>query len=100
MITYTEAKRLIREWGAGSFRTRKFNIRKHYNRKHYNKHGQRVRAENIWQYLRKASAFRQEARGIASRVAGATAGVYRYRKQGRYIDLAPEGKIVSFGRIA
>lgn len=95
MITYTEAKGLVREWGTGSFRTRKLNIRKHYN-----KHRQRVEAEDIWQYLRKASAFRQEARGRAARVPGMTAGVHRYRKQGRYIDLAPEGKIISFGSIA
>ncbi len=95
MITYTEAKELVREWGTGSFRTRKLNIRKHYN-----KHGQRVKAGSVWQYLRKASAFRQEVRGKATRVTGTTAGVHRYHKQGRYIDLAPEGKIISFGSIA
>jgi hypothetical protein len=42
-------------------------------------------------------AFRDNLKGApSSPVEGTTDGVVRWRKNGRYIDLAPDGKIVSF----
>lgn len=66
---------------------------------HFNKHGAEVGAENIEQYLRKAVSFKQNLRGATkSSVAGATYGVIRYKKNGKYIDIAPDGTIISFGK--
>ena len=50
------------------------------------------------QYLRMADAFSRNLFG-AQRfpVDGFTPGVTRYVKNGRYIDLAPDGTIISFG---
>lgn len=61
---------------------------------HFNKHGAEVGAENIEQYLRKAVSFKQNLRGATkSSVAGATYGVIRYKKNGKYIDIAPDRTI-------
>ena len=66
---------------------------------HFNKHGAEVGAENIKQYLRKAVSFKQNLRGATkSPVAGATYGVIRYKKNGKYIDIAPDGTIIFFGK--
>ena len=66
---------------------------------HFNKHGAEVGTENIEQYLRKAVSFKQNLRGVTkSPVAGATYGVIRYKKNGKYIDIAPDGTIISFGK--
>lgn len=66
---------------------------------HFREHGKQVGAENIEQYLRKAVAFRQEKRGSGKPVDGPTPGTKRYLKQGKYIDITPDGEIVSFGNI-
>jgi len=68
-------------------------------RYHFGEHGEEMGAGNIWRYLRQAKAFSQQLRGVrGSPVEGSTEGVMRYVKQGKYIDLAPGGKIISFGR--
>ena len=52
-------------------------------------------------YLSKAVEFAKSLKGAARRpVEGFTEGVTRYTKNGRYIDLAPNGKIISFGSTA
>lgn len=66
---------------------------------HYEKHAKEVGATDAAQYLRKVIAFAQTAKkGVKpTPVSGPVDGVKRYRKNGRYIDLAPDGRIVSFG---
>ncbi|WP_239470643.1 SitA5 family polymorphic toxin [Archangium violaceum] len=65
---------------------------------HFNKHGAEVDAKDVAQYLRKALEFAQRLRGAQKfPVEGATEGVIRYVKNGRYIDLASDGRILSFG---
>ncbi len=68
--------------------------------KHFEKHGREVGAESVEQYLRKAEAFKQNLKGAkTSKVEGSVDGVIRYKKLGKYIDLAPDGTIVSFGKL-
>lgn len=65
---------------------------------HFKKHGKSVGAENVSQYIRKAEGFAQNLRGATkSRVDGKVEGVIRYKKNGKYIDIAPDGTIISFG---
>jgi len=67
---------------------------------HFGKHGEDMGADSVWRYLRQAKAFRQQLKRVSGRlVEGDTPGVMRYVKQGKYIDLTPEGKIVSFGKV-
>ena len=66
--------------------------------KHFNEHKRAVSAADIEQYMRKAEAFKQNLRGTRPHpVDGYNENVKRYTKNGRYIDLTPDGKIVSFG---
>ncbi|MGY0374237.1 polymorphic toxin-type HINT domain-containing protein [Clostridium sp. JNZ J1-5] len=84
----------IGSWAKGSFETAKKSALKHFE-----KHGAEVGAKNVEQYIRKAEAFKLNLRGATkSRVNGATQGVIRYKKAGKYIDLAPDGSIISFGK--
>ena len=65
---------------------------------HFRKHGAEVGAKDIDQYLRKAEAFAQNLRGATkSAVEGATPGVTRYKKLGKYVDIDRDGNIISFG---
>ncbi|UED76470.1 hypothetical protein [Brevibacillus sp. DP1.3A] len=52
------------------------------------------------QYVRKAWEFARTARkgSTKSPVSGAVEGTIRYKKNGKYVDIAPDGTIVSFGR--
>ncbi|MFL0582604.1 hypothetical protein ACH0B6_08530 [Solibacillus silvestris] len=67
---------------------------------HYDVHGAEVGAKSAADYLNKAIEYRKTAKkGVKpSNVRGEVDGVKRYRKNGKYIDLAPDGRIVSFGR--
>lgn len=66
---------------------------------HYQKHRSEVGADSIAQYLRKAEGFMSNLRDAKKfNVSGVTKGVTRYVKNGKYIDLAPDGKIISFGK--
>lgn len=66
--------------------------------KHFKKHGKEVGAADVAQYIRKAEGFAQNLRGTSkSKVDGKVQGVIRYRKNGKYIDIAPDGTIISFG---
>ena len=65
---------------------------------HFAEHGEEVGAASAEQYLNKALEFSKSLRRAASApVDGLTEGVTRYSKSGRYIDLAPDGRIISFG---
>ncbi|MNW56489.1 hypothetical protein D3C74_342060 [compost metagenome] len=66
---------------------------------HFKKHGTEVGAEDVAQYIRKAEGFAQNLRGATKKpVDGKVQGVIRYKKNGKYIDLAPDGTIISFGK--
>lgn len=63
------------------------------------KNGASVGATDIESYLRKAEGFKQNLKGaIKSIVSAAIPKVIRYKKNGKYIDLAPDETIVSFGK--
>lgn len=68
---------------------------------HYRTHGEEVGATSREQYLRKAEEFARTAKkgSTKSRVEGAVEGIIRYKKNGKYIDIAPDGSIVSFGKV-
>jgi len=69
--------------------------------KHFAKHGAKMDARDLWQYLRKARTFSMQLKGVQPYlVAGDTPGVLRYRKLGKYIDVAPDGRTVSFGLVS
>lgn len=61
---------------------------------------QKVGAKDIEQYIRKAEEFAKIAKkgSTKSPVKGEVEGVIRYMKNGKYIDIAPDGSIISFGR--
>ena len=83
------------EWNKGSFDSSQESLDYHFN-----KHGEEVGAKNTEQYLRKAEEFAKNAKkgSTKSRVRGEVEGVIRYKKNGKYIDIAPDGSIVSFGK--
>ncbi|HZL26960.1 MAG TPA: RHS repeat-associated core domain-containing protein [Acidobacteriaceae bacterium] len=68
---------------------------------HYKAHGEEVGAKSEQDYLRKAEAFKDYVKqGGATKKAieGVTENVTRYYKNGKYIDLTRDGKIISFGK--
>ena len=83
------------EWNKGSFDSSQESLDYHFN-----KHGEEVGAKNTEQYLRKAEEFAKNAKkgSTKSRVRGEVEGVIRYKKNGKYIDIAPDGSIVLFGQ--
>ena len=90
-----ELEELKDGWGKGSFSDKEVTIKYHYN-----KHKEEVGADSLLQYLRKAKAFSKNLRGAKKRkVTGATKGVIKYEKNGKYIEIAPNGDIISFGTI-
>lgn len=65
---------------------------------HFDKHGAKVGAKDITQYIRKAEGFSQNLRGATkSKVEGEVEGVFRYKKTNKFIDIAPDGTFISFG---
>ncbi len=94
-VTLREAKTLVGQWARDPVNgTISASIRYHFG-----EHGADVGAKNVWQYLRKADGFARNLRGVKGvPVEGATEGVLRYRKKGLYVDKAPDGTIISFGR--
>ncbi len=84
------------KWNKGSFDNAEDSLLKHYA-----KHGAEVGATSPEQYLRKAEEFARTAKKGSSKssVSGAVEGVTRYRKNGKYIDIAPDGSIISFGKV-
>lgn len=84
---------ITRIWASGSFGSSEDSLIYHFN-----KHGAEVNATTPEQYLLKAQGFANNLRGATKvPVPGATGGVIRYIKNGKYIDIAPDGTIVSYG---
>ncbi|MBN2838528.1 MAG: hypothetical protein JXM74_07195, partial [Fusobacteriaceae bacterium] len=81
-------------WNKGTFNSSKETINYHFK-----KHGKEVGAESVEQYMKKAEAFKNNLKGAKkSDVKGKVKGVIRYKKNGKYIDIAPDGSIISFGK--
>lgn len=82
-------------WNKGSFDSSEESLDYHYK-----KHGAEVGASNKEEYIRKAEEFAKTARknSTKSKVSGEVEGVIRYKKNGKYIDIAPDGSIISFGK--
>ncbi|MGZ0052668.1 polymorphic toxin-type HINT domain-containing protein [Brevibacillus gelatini] len=83
------------KWNKGSFNNVEDSAEYHFK-----KHGKEVGAEDLAQYLRKAVEFAKTAKkgSTKSYVNGAVEGTIRYKKNGKYIDIAPDGTIISFGK--
>ena len=81
-------------WGNGSFTTAEESLVYHYN-----KHGAKVNANSMEEYLNKATAFSRNLKGATrSPIGGDTPNVIRYKKLGKYIDINTiNKKIISFG---
>ena len=88
-----EMEELKKKWGKGSFKNTENSVEYHFN-----EHGEKVGASDLRQYLRKAKEFARNLKRArkVGRVKGRTPGVIRYEKNGKYIDLAPNGDIISF----
>ena len=85
----------VSSWNKGSFDSIEESVARHYYI-----HGSEVGASSIEQYIRKAEGFKLNLSGATkSYIDGAVEGVMRYKKNGKYIDLAPDGTIISFGKI-
>ncbi len=88
------------KWAKGTSKTPEGN-----KWKHFKKHGASVGASNPEEYTKKAMNFANEVLTNSRRVktkyiAGATEGVIRYAKNGRYVDLVYDGAehlLISFG---
>lgn len=90
----TSGSNFNNKWNSGSFDSADDSLEYHYN-----KHGAEVGATSKEQYYRKAEEFSKNLKGATKKnVSGYTEGVVRYYKNGKYIDLAPDGSIVSFGK--
>jgi len=82
-----------REWSPGSYGSSSTSFNDHFVR-----HGDEVGARSPETYLEKAISFKNRAaRGRGRVVSGATEGVQRYTQGDTYIDVAPDGRIISFG---
>jgi len=81
------------KWNKGSFDTANDSLEWHFK-----KHGDEVGAKDVEQYLRKAETFANDLKGATKKqIGGATSGVIRYYKNGKYIDILPDKTIISFG---
>jgi len=66
---------------------------------HYDKHGEEVGAQDEIDYMNQARNLQDQLRRARGRtVSGSTHGVVRKERSGRYVDIAPNGKIISYGR--
>ena len=91
----SENKTETRNWNKGSFDSAEESLEYHYN-----KRGNEVGATSQEQYLRKAEEFSKTAKKNSTRTwaSGEVEGAIRYKKNGKFIDIAPDGSIISFGR--
>lgn len=82
-----------RQWNKGSYENSEESLKKHFE-----KHGDEVGAKDIQQFYNKADNFAKNLKGATKRnIEGFTEGVKRFYKNNKYIDLAPDGSIISFG---
>ena len=80
-------------WGQGRFDSVEDSLRYHFK-----EHGKEVGAADIDQYVRKAENFRLNIKGARkSYPPDGTPGAIRYTKNGKYIIIGPDKKILSFG---
>jgi len=80
-------------WGQGNFDSVEDSLRYHFK-----EHGKEVGAADIDQYVRKAENFRLNIKGARkSYPPDGTPGAIRYTKNGKYIIIGPDKKILSFG---
>lgn len=89
-VPLKEAKELMSGWSQGSFRTVAASIRYHFGA-----HGAEVGTTQVWQYLRRADAFRRNLRGASRNYL--EGGKTRYTKKGRYVILDENSRIISWG---
>jgi RHS repeat-associated protein len=95
-IAFNEAKTLVGAWAKDPIKGTISSAIKY----HFKEHGAQVGARNVVSYMRKALHFAKNLKGAKSHpVEGLTEGVTRYIKNGRYVDLDPQGKIISFGSV-
>ena len=81
------------KWGKGTFDSVEESLKQHFR-----KHGAEVGAKDINQYVRKADAFRGNLKGAQKAYPKkGTPGAIRYTKNGKYIIIGPDGKILSYG---
>ena len=82
-------------WNSGSFDSAEESLDYHFS-----KHGEEVGATSREQYLRKAEEFARTVKkgSTKSYVDGAVEGTIRYKKNGKFIDIAPDGSIISYGK--
>ena len=84
----------VSAWDKGSFDSVEDSVARHFY-----KHGREVGADTVEQYLQKSKHFAQNIKNARrSPVSGATYGVTRYSKNGKYVDLTIDRKIISFGK--
>jgi hypothetical protein len=85
----------IHSWAEGSFDDDNDSLLRHYYKHRYD-----VRAKTPYDYLQKAIAFSKKLKGVKpSKLTDKyTENVWRYRKNGKYIDIGiVDGRIYSFG---
>ena len=84
----------VSAWDKGSFDCVEDSVANHFY-----KHGREVGADTVEQYLQKSIDFARNTRNARKTpVSGATYGVTRYSKNGKYVDLTVDRKIISFGK--
>ncbi len=89
-----ESNKSNNNWHEGSFDSPEESLQYHYD-----EHGTEVNAANAQDYANKANNFANNRKGAEkSFVDGCVDNVTRYSKNGKYVDIAPDGRIVSFGR--
>ena len=84
----------VSAWDKGSFDSVEDSVARHFY-----KHGREVGADTVEQYLQKSIDFARNTRNARrAPVSGATYGVTRFSKNGKYVDLTIDRKIISFGK--
>jgi len=90
-IALSEAKQLVGGWSRGTFEKVGASIAYRFE-----KHGGEVGASSVWQYLRKAEGFAKNLKGASKT---AVDGGTRYEKNGKYVILDQNKKILSYGTV-
>ena len=91
-IALSEAKQLVGGWSKGTFEKVGASIAYHFGR-----HGSEVGAGSVWQYLRKAEGFAKNLKGATK--TALDDGATRYTKNGKYVILDQDKKILSYGTV-
>ena len=89
-IALSEAKQLVGGWSSGTFEKIGASIAYHFE-----KRGEEVGAKDVWQYLRKAEGFAKNLKGAEKKAL--EDGATRHTKNGKYVILDENKKILSYG---